>query len=378
MTRLTKIIVFILIIVLSSLGSFLLGYHFYLIGNPLFPSRNASLPTVLNEAVRLIDSRYYEPVSKDKLINGAVEGMVDSLNDPYAQYLDKKRYSRFRTSLKGSYYGIGMYIQSKDKKVFITEVFNNSPAKKAGLKGGDQILEINGKLTAKMTADTASENIKGEEGTKVKLIIIRNKSKKTYSITRAKIEVPNIISKMKADDIGYIMLHSFTDDVGKKMSKSISELKKQGAKKIILDLRGNPGGELKEAVNVASLFIKEGLIVKTKNRDNEETVYNTSGNYTFEGRIVVLVNQGSASASEIVAGAIKDHKRGQLIGEKTFGKGSIQEVIMLSNGGALIIPSQQWLTPSGNSISKQGIKPNIKVKGTSKQLKKAIDFLSQK
>ncbi len=261
MTRLTKIIVFILIIVLSSLGSFLLGYHFYLIGNPLFPSRNASLPTVLNEAVRLIDSRYYEPVSKDKLINGAVEGMVDSLNDPYAQYLDKKRYSRFRTSLKGSYYGIGMYIQSKDKKVFITEVFNNSPAKKAGLKGGDQILEINGKLTAKMTADTASENIKGEEGTKVKLIIIRNKSKKTYSITRAKIEVPNIISKMKADDIGYIMLHSFTDDVGKKMSKSISELKKQGAKKIILDLRGNPGGELKEAVNVASLFIKEGLIV---------------------------------------------------------------------------------------------------------------------
>lgn len=373
--RLTKVGVFLLIIVLISVSSFLFGYHSYLIGFPLFTSKNAALQTIINEATGIVSKKYVEPVEKDKLTGGAIKGIVDSLNDPFAQYLDMKDYKGFKHAISGTYSGIGVYIEGKKREVFITKVMEESPAQEEGLKKGDQILKIDSIDTSKITIEQSASKIRGKAETVVRLVIKRQDKVLNFNVTRKDIDFPNIITKVKKPGIGYVMVHSFTKDVGEKTAKEIEDLKKKGIKSLILDLRGNPGGQLTEAINISSLFLENGLILKTVNRQKEQETYSANGDYIFSGRLVVLVDSGSASASEIVAGALKDHKRAYVIGEKTFGKGVVQEVVMLSNGGAIIIPTQKWLTPNGTSISEKGIIPNKTVKNPDKQLAEAVDYL---
>ena len=365
----------ILVIAFFSALSFLLGYHFYLTGIPLPYTSSVTLPPVVNEAINQLEYKYYAPVNKQKLINGAINGIVEALGNPYAQYLDPKTYNSFQTSMSGNYSGVGMSIGGKKGNVRILTVFENSPAAKAGLMKDDRITKIDEKSAASMAPDTASALIKGKSGTKVRLTVKRKEVIKTFLLIRKTIEFPNATSRMETSSIGYVRLHSFTDNASSEVAREVNKLRKKGAKAIVFDLRGNPGGELTEAVNVSSLFIKNGMILKTQDRTKNEKTYNATGKFVFGGPLVLLVDQDSASASEIVSGALKDHHRAKLVGTKTFGKGTVQSVTILSNGGAILIPTQYWLTPDGTNISKKGITPDIVIKETSQQLPRALQLL---
>lgn len=376
--RITIFFAILITIIATSVGSFILGYRYHLTGRVLFIDKNIALPTLVDEAIHDIQENYYKPINENKLRRGAVEGVVNALNDPYSQYLDLKDFSGFKKHMTGTYSGVGLNIEGKNKRIIIVNVFENTPASRAGLKGGYEILKVEKTDVSKITVDQASQKIRGKAGTKVHIKIKGDGKIKTYTLIRENIDFPNIVDRVEKNKIGYVRLYSFTDDVGSKIAKRVENLKKKGIKALIFDLRGNPGGELLEAINITSLFLKKGTVLKTVDRKKTEQTYNATGDYRFDGPMVILVDDGSASASEIVAGALKDHKRAVIMGTKTFGKGSVQDVINLSNGGAMLITTQKWLTPSGVSISKKGIMPNKIVKNPHDQLDKAIEYLNNK
>ncbi len=333
--------------------------------------------SLLQEAVSKIDETYYENTSKKQLLNGAIAGMMDALKNPYASYYPPSDYKDFQTSLQGNYSGIGVVIGGKKGAIKALKIFEDSPAKKAGVKSGELIAKIDGKTTEKMDTEQAADLIKGPEGTTVKLTLKTGKKERVISIIRRTITFPNVTKKLYGK-IGYINMHFFNGEASRELKKAILSLQKKGMKNLILDLRSNPGGQLNEAINVSSLFIDKGVIVRTKNKEKQETVYSATGNKIFSGKIIVLVSENTASASEIVSGAIQDRHRGIVLGVKTFGKGTVQQITQLSNDGALVIPSEKWLTPNGRDITKVGVKPDIILKLNSKtdnQLEKAKALL---
>ncbi|HDZ86944.1 hypothetical protein LCGC14_1067180 [marine sediment metagenome] len=334
--------------------------------------------SLLKEALSHIDETFYDDVSKSKVLDGAINGIMEALDNPYASYYPPKEFKHFKTSMAGNYSGVGIVIGGKKGQIKVLKVFESSPAKSKGLLKGEAIIAIDGKSAKKLDTEQASELIKGPEGTTVTLTLEKNKKKRDVAIKRAKITFPNISSKTFGD-IGYVSMHFFNNEATKNLSKEIRALEKKNIRSLILDLRNNPGGQLDEAIDVSSLFIDKGVIVKTKNKDKEETVYSATGNKIFDNKIVVLISENSASASEIVAGAIQDRHRGTIVGVKSFGKGTVQQVVSLSNGGALVIPNEKWLTPNGRDITKKGITPDVKIKaGKGKvdtQLEKAKSLL---
>lgn len=337
----------------------------------------------IREVISAIDSSYVEKISKKKLIEGSISGIVKSLDDPYSNYLNKKHFGMFKEGTTGYFDGIGIIIGMKNEKITVTSPLQGTPAVKAGIKAGDVITKIDGKSTEKMSLDTAVKNIRGKRGTMVKLEIYRESSKKTlkFSIVRDKILLPNV-TKKKFGEVGYLMVHSFNEETTKTFNEKLNELIGEGSKGLIIDLRNNPGGLLEQAIDISSLFIESGPIVKTKGRISGEKTYNAKGGANTKIPIVVLVNHGSASASEIFAGAIQDYKRGSIIGERTFGKASVQQVEQLSDGSALTITIAKYYTPKGRSIAKSGIKPDIiiKLKNGNKddiQLKKAKEVINK-
>lgn len=376
--NLVKVFVAILIIFIFSVVSFFLGYHFYLTGERLPYTNSSTTPVVISEAMMQVKNKYYSPVNKKKLIDGAITGIVDSLGNPFASYLDTKTFNSFQTHMSGNYSGVGMGLDGKKGQVKVLTVFDNSPAQKAGLKANDLIINVNNKSTKDLTSEAVAVLIKGKSGTKVTITIKRKGETKVFAMRRKTIEFPNAISRMEKGNVGYVRLHSFTDNASDEVSREIKKQLKKGAKKIIFDLRSNPGGELIEAVNVTSLFLKDGLVLKTQDKSKNEKTYNATGGFVYGGPLIVLVDENSASASEIVSGALKDHNRATLVGTRTFGKGTVQEVTMLSNGGAILIPTQYWLTPNGTNISKKGILPDVVVKDVKQQLPEALDLASSK
>ncbi|MBC8015604.1 MAG: S41 family peptidase [Sporomusaceae bacterium] len=333
-------------------------------------------------AVQLVGTRYVEPVPTETLMSGAIKGMVNSLGDPHSIYMDAKMYKEFMIETEGSFGGVGIVIGVKDKMLTVIAPIEGTPGEKAGIKSGDQIAKIDGKDTKDMALDEAVSKIRGPEGSAVVLTIRRgSETLKDYSLTRSSIQIKTVSGKMLPDQIGYLRISMFNENTGNDFAQKYHELEKEGMKSVILDLRDNPGGLLQESVKVSNLFIPKGPVVSVVTRDGEREVHSS----TLEAvkyPVAVLVNGGSASASEIVAGAIQDTGAGTLVGTKTYGKGSVQTVIRL-DGGAIKLTIAKYLTPKDRSINGIGIEPDVKVElekeaGKDVQLDKAIEVIKGK
>lgn len=327
-----------------------------------------------------------KPVSDVDLFYGAMQGLVASLGDPYSVYFPPKAADEFAKDLSGELEGIGAEIGVKDGQLMIIAPLPDSPAEKAGLKPGDKILAINDESTYGIDVSSAVGKIRGKDGTTVVLTTMRDRQTESakISIVRAKIIVPSIIFSVKNNDTAYLRVMQFNADTTSELNKIIKEIQNKKLKKLVLDLRGNPGGYLQAAVDMAGEWITDGVIVSEKGADGYSADHNTQGKHRLsEINTAVLINGGSASASEIVAGALQDHKKAVLIGEKSFGKGSVQDLEDFPDGSALKLTVAEWFTPSGRNINKEGIAPDIEVKeewekekvGEDKVLDKAMEAL---
>lgn len=320
----------------------------------------------------------------------AINTMVASLNDPYTKFLDPKEFADETSSIKGSLKGIGIQIGVKDGKLMVIAPIEDTPAERAGLQADDEILEIDGVSTKGITVDKAADKIRGKEGTQVTLLVKRKDvAPKTYTITRAEIEIKSISQKLPTDmtipnDFCYIRLSSF---ISRNAATEFGNIlnTNRNKKGFIIDLRSNPGGLLTNAIYISDMFLDGGTIVSTVDRDGyKETQRASAGVYTKKP-VVVLINKGSASASEIFSGAMKDNHRAVIIGEQSFGKGLVQEINKLPYESGINITIQKYLTPNGTDINKKGIMPDIVVKLTEDdvknkndlQLKKAVEVLSK-
>jgi len=320
----------------------------------------------LLKVYQAVQTQYIEKVKPSQLIEGAIQGMIESLEDPHSHWMNAEVYKEMEQEKEGKFGGLGIQITLKDKFLTIVSPLEGTPASEAGLEPGDRIIKINGESTEGITLTEAMKKLRGKAGTKVKMTIQRREEKNPlqFTITRAIIKFPNIKEKVLDKNIGYIRIVGFTNEnTARDLRKALINLKSMQIEAIILDLRYNPGGLLPQAVEVADEFLSSGVIVSIKERDpSQDQVYSASRQGEGEKiPLVILINEGSASASEIVAGAIKDHKRGILLGEKTFGKGTVQLVIPINNQGAIALTTAKYYTPSEVSIEGKGIEPDIKV-----------------
>lgn len=329
-----------------------------------------------------------QPVNDTDLFYGAIQGMVYGLGDPYSIYFPPKAASDFSKSLSGEFSGIGAEIGIKNGELVIIAPLPETPAAKAGLRPGDKILAIDKKPAAGMDVETAVENIRGSATSSVVLTILRTGVEKPtdYSIHRAKINIPAVIYETKPGNIAYLRIMQFNERTVPDLSNYIDQLKANKVKGVIIDLRNNPGGYLDSAVAMASEWIPNGAIVSEKFSAGNENIHQTQGDHRLVGmKTVVLVNGGSASASEIVAGALQDYKVATLMGEKTYGKGSVQEFETLPDGSALKVTVAEWYTPNGNNINNTGVTPDVEVKedftkekiGQDVMIDKALQFLKK-
>ena len=310
------------------------------------------------------DAQKNTKVTKKSLMQGALKGMMESLDDPHSVYFTSEELRSFQEDIKGKYVGVGMVIQKKvGEPLTVVSPIEDGPAYKVGIKPKDQIVEIDGESTYNLTSEEASKRLKGKANTTVKVKVYReaNKLTKVFELKRETIELKYVKSKMLEGGIGYLRLTQFGDNVYPDMKKALEGLQAKGMKALILDLRSNPGGELGQSIKIASMFIEKGKIVSTRQKKGEETVYSREGKYFGNFPMVVLINGGSASASEIVSGALKDYKRATLIREKTFGKGSVQTLLPLPDGDGIKITIAKYYTPNGISIDGTGIEPDKKV-----------------
>ncbi|MEA1964752.1 MAG: S41 family peptidase [Candidatus Aerophobetes bacterium] len=330
-------------------------------GGDLFLELNPLL-----KVYQAIRTQYIEEVKPSRLIEGAIKGMVNSLEDPHSRWIDPASYEEMKMQREGEFGGLGITIITKENFPTVVSVIKGTPAVKAGLKPRDKIVRINGESTEKITLQEAAEKMRGKPGTRVSITIERKGEENPleFTITRAIIEIPNVEKQIVAKDIGYIKIIGFTNrDTDKDVRKALRELAKKKIEGLILDLRNNPGGLLEEAVKVSDEFLSSGEIVSIKGRDSsQDRIFLAHPEEEVEDMpLVVLINELSASASEIVAGAIKDQERGVLLGERSFGKGTVQEVITLEKEGALALTTAKYYTPSGVCIEGKGIEPDMKV-----------------
>ena len=322
----------------------------------------------VNQAYDLILSRYVEKVDRQKLVEGAVQGMLGVLKDPYSVYMDKDTAQQFTQTLESSFEGIGAEVGMVDGKIVIVSPFKNSPAEKAGLKANDQILKVNGESVAGLDLSKATLKIRGKKGTTVKLEIARKglKDPLTISVKRGEIPLETVHSSIKnlnGKKIGYIELTSFAEKTAADFKKQLTALEDENIKGLVIDVRGNPGGLLPSVEEILDEFVtKDKPMIQIENRNGEkQRVYSTLAKKK-EYPVAVLVDKGSASASEILAGALKEAEGYPLVGEKTFGKGTVQQAVPMGDGSNIKLTLFKWLTPNGNWIHKKGIQPNVPVK----------------
>jgi carboxyl-terminal processing protease len=320
---------------------------------------------LLTEVIRKIEKSYVEPQDAQKLIHGAIKGMVQGL-DPHSSFLTKEEHQDLLIETKGSFSGVGIEITVRDNSLTVVSPIEGTPAYKAGIQAGDKIIKIDGKPTADMTLPEAVKSIRGERGTKVKLTIMREPGDKPleFTVTRELIPIRSIRSYLLTPEIAYVRITNFQSKTASDLGESLQEIEtKQRLNGLILDLRNNPGGLLSQAIEVSDLFLNAGVIVSTKGRDSSQDLHATAHKEIVERNypIIALVNGGSASAAEIVAGALQDNKRAIILGTKTFGKGSVQTIIPLSDGSGLRLTTAMYYTPSGRSIQASGISPDIEL-----------------
>jgi carboxyl-terminal processing protease len=335
----------------------------------------------------MLQNDFDGPLSKQSALDGAKAGLVQSAGDPYTVYLTAKQATDLNNDLNGKLSGIGAEIGMKNGVITVVAPIDDTPAAKAGLRAGDMIAQIDGADTTNLSVDEAVTKIRGRAGTKVTLKVVRQgvQDPITMPITRADITVPSVTWSMKDGHVAYINIRQFGPDTSELMQKAASELKDQGATKVILDLRNDPGGYLDAGVDVASQFLPEGKTVVSERTGGKTTdmLKAKSGGLLIGLPTIVLINGGSASASEIVAGALHDNSAAKLEGEKSFGKGSVQEIKNLPDGAELKVTVAHWYTPGGVNINKEGIKPDTEIKLTTDdynasrdpQLDKALQLL---
>jgi carboxyl-terminal processing protease len=334
-------------------------------------SENAPLPSQLDyqtvdTVYKTLKDNYDGKLSESQLLDGLKEGLAQATHDPYTEYFTPKEATAFKDQLNGTFSGIGAQLgKDSDGNLEVIAPIAGTPADKAGLKAKDIITNINNESTAGMSIDTAVEKIRGKKGTPVTLKIVRNKEQAlSFTITRDDINIPSVTTKTLDGNIGYIQISQFGDDTADLTAKAASSFKAAGVKGVILDLRSNPGGRLDAAVSVADLWLPAGkTILQEKQGSNVIKSYPASGGGTLEGvPTVVLIDGGSASASEITAGALKDNGVATLIGTKSYGKGVVQQVIPFKDGSELKVTVASWYRPNGQNINKKGITPDQEVK----------------
>jgi len=314
--------------------------------------------------INIIKDEYYKDVKDEDLINGAIRGMLETL-DPHSTYFTPEEYDEFMNDLNGEIVGIGMQIAKKDGRITVIAPIDGTPAYKAGLKTGDIIIEVDGKDISDYSADQAAKLIRGEAGTKVRIGIKRDGVKDTifYELVRETIVINPVKYEIKEGNVGYIRISEFSGKTYSNMVNAVNEFKEKGIKGVIIDLRGNPGGLLDEVVEVCKLLIPKGPIVKIQVKNEIKEIYESDLDEA-PFKLVVLTDGGSASASEIMAGAVKDSKTGVIVGEKTYGKGTVQQIMRVDDGGGVKLTIANYLTPSGFSLDGIGITPDIEVKAS--------------
>ena len=325
------------------------------------------LLNLFGDVMEKTKSSYVEEVSDKKLIESAINGMLSAL-DPHSSYLDAESFRYMSEQTKGKFGGLGVEVTMEGGVVKVVSPIDGNPAQRAGLKSGDYITAIDGQQVMGMSLDEAVSKMRGKLGTKVKLQI-RRPNEKPFDVVlkREEIKIQSVKDAIKGEDVIYIRISSFNEDVDKMTAKAIANAQKKiknKAKGLVLDLRNNPGGLLDQAIAVSDLFLNKGEIVSTRSRNEEDNIkYSAKDGDILNGLpIVVMINDGSASASEIVAGALQDHKRAVILGEKSFGKGSVQTLIPLADYGAMRLTTARYYTPSGRSIQAKGIEPDVVVK----------------
>ncbi len=328
------------------------------VASPTSPEKAA------REVLGIINDEALDPSNDASLTAGVVQGLLDALDDPYANYFDAKHFEYFGEQTRGDFFGIGITISDRDGQPYVVSVIAGTPAEAAGLKADDVIVSIDGVKRNKWDLDEVVKRVRGPEGTTVKLEIIREgqKAPLPFTITRARIDVPNLEQELVGKDVGYVRLYTFNEKSVGDVADAIAALTKKGAKGFVLDLRDNPGGLLDSSVDMLSLFVKDGIAVRVEGRNpSSNAEYRVSGKTATDAPLVVLVNENSASASEIVAGGLQDYARATIVGVKTFGKGSVQQIEELSFGGAIKLTIAHYLTPKGRVIDKKGVVPDVEV-----------------
>lgn len=352
-----KIITALLLITIFSLTPITYG---------LAADGNLQIPSdikFLHDLKSFVRNNYVEDVSDLELMRGSIKGMVEALDDPYSEFYTPEAFKEFHETTSGNFGGIGVVIIMRDNYVTAVSVLDGSPAERAGVRPGDKIVQVDGKDVTKMTLNDVSKLLRGQKGTKVEIGVLRNNSKQIlkFKIDREIIEINPIEYEILEDGIGYLKISEFNEHTVENLDKALDTFKKNGVKGIVLDLRNNPGGILDQAIRVATRFVPEGPIVHVVSKHGKiKTYHSKTKPYPFE--LVVLINGGSASASEIVAGAIKDRNIGTLVGETTFGKATVQRTLDLGPIGGVKLTIGRYTTPNDTDINKTGIKPDIEVK----------------
>lgn len=366
--RRLKILVYIIVAVILALGILAASSYKYV--------------SNLVKVVAIVRTQALQPVNSDQMIEGAVTGIVESLDDPYSVYLEPKTFAALQEQIKGSFGGLGILVGLKDGSPTVVRAFEGTPAAIAGIEAGDVIIKINDTDAAGIDLETAITLMRGPVGSAINLTVDRQGSQLQFTIVREEISVPTVEGKViDSTGIGYIMISQFTERTPEEMRETLLILQESQVKGLILDLRDNPGGELMSAVNVAKYFIPKGPIVYIDYRNGRDQEFSSEGN-TIGLPLVVLINSGSASAAEILAGAVKDTGAGALVGTTTFGKGVVQTLFQLDNGAGLKLTTARYLTPNKNDINLKGIEPDVVVQqpepSLDPQLDRAVEIMKQK
>jgi carboxyl-terminal processing protease len=330
-------------------------------------AQSGDLQSKLETYLQVLEIVKADYVNKDvddqKLVYGSIRGLLDALDDPYTRFMEPKAYKEMKMRMGGSYSGIGIYIGIKEKQLMVISPIEDTPAKKMGLKAGDAILKIEGKETKDMALDEAVSLIRGPQDTKVKITVLRKswKEPKEFAINRQKIVIKSVVTKMYEGGIAYIKLNTF-ENLAAAREFEIALRNAKSADGLIIDVRGNGGGLLQNAIDIGSMFIPTpGMIVQTVDREKKREQLESTGRVIWTKPVVMLINESSASASEILAGALRDNKIATLVGMHSFGKASVQNVRQMNDGSAVLLTIAKYLTPNGEDITKRGISAEVVV-----------------
>lgn len=351
----------------------------------------------LNQLANIIDKLYYKETQEQQIKDGVYSGLLESLGDPYSQYFSPQEYQALMESTAGSYCGIGIVLNQNKETMdtFLFRVYPGTPAMEAGLEEGDIIKAVDGKDMEGKEISLVSKQLRGEEGSQVHLQVIRKKGKETktleFDVERRQVEIPTVEWQILEGGTGFVQISEFTDLTPEQFGQGLDDLKEQNITSLIVDVRGNPGGVLDSVCDVLDMILPKGLLVYTEDKYGNRTDYTSSDEEYFDLPIAVLVDQDSASASEIFAGAMKDYNYGTLIGTRTFGKGIVQQIVPLVDGSAVKVTTARYFTPKGNNIHEVGIEPDIELEydyfgakeeaydpGKDNQVQKALEVLKKK